>query len=175
MHAGMRNAWPRGRAAVCTSQPVSEMRVCLWCTIAAISGRCRRFSYFLQSSGSSDESRADHSPERISATIYHTSTPRSPSSAADVAIRHALGAVHTRATGMAAGEAAAATHSCAHRTGHLHLSCRGPLAIGILRTYAWRVGGGLFLCVRRGATAQGAMSSFSRRAGSRCDVLVFHT
>ena len=78
MHAGMRNAWPCGRAAVCTSQPVSETRVCLWCTIAAISGRCRRFSYCLQSSGSSDESRADHSPERISATIYHTSTPPDP-------------------------------------------------------------------------------------------------
>ena len=30
MRVGMRNAWPHGRVAVCTSQPVSEIRVCLW-------------------------------------------------------------------------------------------------------------------------------------------------
>ena len=101
MRLGMRNAWPRGSAAVCTSKPVSKTRVCPWCAIATISGRCHRF--LLPYSVLRQLGRLPNGSRQLF-PISHTSAPPSPASADDVPIRHALRAVHARATSMAGNE-----------------------------------------------------------------------
>ena len=137
MRSGMRNAWPRGPAAVCTCERDESLPIVCNCNyfwpLQPFS--ITVFSPLATRTNPDRNVLQNGSLPRF--PISHTSTPTLPASADHVPIRHAPRAVQTRATSMAASDTTAAPHGCAHRAGRLCLGWHGPFIVGILCTLAW--------------------------------------